>query len=258
MVKNYLNFIESFKNFYQGEFMVDYYVPPKEIAKVPAIHYSIEKKENFPSIFKKMFTEKPTDGDLKNFALDICDLFKDGFQWQDIAEIMSISVKYLNNFLYMPVEEKRENVVIILNYLIDVTDTPYLPDAYFDPVFKAMVPSFVNLIVPDSIEEYFPSSKITSIPSDENILDFAKKIALDYKDGFQWQDLVNTTKLSIQFMNQFINTSKEEKIAKTIKIMNSVIDNTDTPYLPDYYSDPIFKTLAEGFIKQIFNSVPTF
>ena len=113
-----------------------------------------------------------------------------------------------------------------------------------------MTVPFVSMIVPDNIDEFFPPV-VEGTPSDDEVQDFISGLFESFEDGFEWADLSTVAKSSIRFVNQYPNLFLEEKeeIAKTI--IDAVIDETDTPYLPDTFSDAIFKSLVHPIIDGI-------
>jgi hypothetical protein len=92
-------------------------------------------------------THIPAQENLTHFVYQIKDLFKDGVQWSDLVQIIFLSVNFIDEFSGLDELEKRAAVISILDEVIDVTNTPYLPDRVFDPMFKQMVPSFVDYVM---------------------------------------------------------------------------------------------------------------
>ena len=118
----------------------DYYVPPEDFKAPPAIYVNVEEVQKSMDI-KPILVEKsnkPTDDDLKNAAISIKEIFEDGFEWRDIASLMKLSLEYVDNFFTMDGLDKKEAVLEIIDFVIDETDTPYLPDCITDPIFKAL------------------------------------------------------------------------------------------------------------------------
>ncbi len=89
----------------------------------------------------------PSREDLKRFAYRVQEVFKDGFQWSDITQIIGLSIDFMQEYTGLNDAQKKAYVVQILNDVIDITDTPYLPDSIFDPLFKHVVPSFVEYMM---------------------------------------------------------------------------------------------------------------
>ena len=198
---------------------------------------------------------RPTDRELDSIARDVQKLFEDGIQWNDFPIIMSIASHYLQDFSNLSLESRRDSVEHILFYIIDHTDTPYLPDLFSDPLFKNMVPHFVNVIVLESLDEYLSPIKISGTPTEDIIREYAEEIFQTFEDGFQWKDLTTISKLGILFANQFIDLNFEQKKNTANDFVNYIIDNTDTPMLPDYFIDPIFKEVSNAAIEIIMDQL---
>lgn len=227
----------------------DYYLPQEETKQVPAVYENIEKSK------KSIFDIKPTKADYQYCAKSIHEIFADGFQWYDLASIMKLSLQYLNNFFSLSIQEKRLAVQEIINYVIDETDTPYLPDVFFDPIFKILVPSFVELIIPDSIDEIIPLEKIAGNLSIETISDFILQIENDCSGYLHWEDVAKITRRTIKFVNQYIEVTVSEKKEKAKEIIEKVLKNTNMSYLPDFFVDNILKDISHGFVDHIINAV---
>lgn len=228
----------------------DYYVPPENFKNPPAIYVRVEGVQK-PIDIKPLPIEnsnKPSADDLKKAAISIKDIFEDGFQWNDIASLMKFSLKYVENFFTLDGSEKKEAVLEIIDYVIDETDTPYLPDFITDPIFKALADSFVNIIMPDSIDKIAPNKKIEGEITLDDIEEFVNDIKEGFKDGFQVHDIANITIETIKFTSEFIDTTVNEKKQIAKDIVNELIESIEIPFVPENFSDSILKALADGFI----------
>lgn len=195
----------------------------------------------------------PSAEQTHTWAKSMVDLFSDGFQWQDIPGMMKIAQGFLSPFPSMTLEEKRSAVVQILNDFMDLTDTPCLPDQYSDPVVKAMIPCFVALVVTDETMRYIP---VSGRPAAETIQDAARDVLEAFKDGFQWQDLADVSEFALQFAAKYDDLTADDKAGIAKEIVHFVIDETDTPYLIDSMSDPIFKQIIDPIIDAFFHVAP--
>lgn len=199
------------------------------------------------------FIGKPTDDDLLKCAQDIREVFTDGFQWSDIGEMVKLSIDFVDRFSLQTKEEKRENVLKAIDHVIEITDTPYLPDGIIDPFMKSIMRPFVDLAMNTFKGQLALELKGTfeGVPSDELLKKFAYEIKSVFDDGFQWTDLAETLCLSSQFINAFVDLNTEQKEEAIIGILEYVIDITDTPFFPDYLTDPVFKRLVPSFVNII-------
>ncbi len=247
--------------------IADYYIPPKDSDKPVEHHLAVDLKKpivHMPVVFQKDFfrlsdlLKKPTEEDFMDCAEQLKEIFADGFQWEDIAGIMNLSLRYLNAFFTLNIEETREAAISILNHLIDITDTPYLPDDFFDPIFKTLIPSFVEIVIPNSLSTILPHAKIAGIPTDDNIIEFTKDIVDSFSEGLEWSDLASLTARAVQFVNQFMDSSTEEKKQEAKEIIKNVISSTDSLNLPDFITDTVFTQIANGFIDYLVDSIPMF
>ena len=178
-------------------------------------------------------------------------LFQDGFQWKDLADIISIAQHSLNDFPTMTIEDKRTSIIQILDLFIDLTDTPFLPDNYTDPLFKAMVPPFVQLLISDKTTAFIP---FAGHPSSASIQQAAHDTLDAFKDGFQWQDLARVTEFALEFATHYHELTGTEKAAVANEFIDFVIDETDTPYMIDAFSDPIFKSFIHPIVNAFFHA----
>ncbi|NGX32814.1 MAG: hypothetical protein K1060chlam4_00867 [Candidatus Anoxychlamydiales bacterium] len=228
----------------------DYYVPPEDFKAPPAIYVNVEEVQKSMDI-KPILVEKsnkPTDDDLKNAAISIKEIFEDGFEWRDIASLMKLSLEYVDNFFTMDGLDKKEAVLEIIDFVIDETDTPYLPDCITDPIFKALASSFINIIMPDSIDTISPNKKVEGEITLNDIEEFVSDIKEGFKDGFELHDIANITIETIKFTSEFIDTTVDEKKEMAKDIVNELIESIEIPFIPENFSDSILKALADGFI----------
>ncbi len=77
----------------------------------------------------------------EEFAAELLESFKDGFQFEDIVTVAEVT---LDHTAGEGIEEPEEFCVDAISYVIDNTDTPWLPDSLSDPLMKAFVPRLVE------------------------------------------------------------------------------------------------------------------
>ena len=65
-----------------------------------------------------------------------------------------------------------------------------------------------------------------------------------------------TLKTSVEFMGSFPYLEREEKEKCVVDIVNHIIDETDTPKVPDLFTDRIFKAMVPSFVSEIFKRLP--
>lgn len=82
-------------------------------------------------------------------AEEIAKAFSDGLQIEDINAVSKSALK-LSQIPGLPKEEKRALAIKLIEHVIDITDTPWLPDAITDPWIKKFVPGLIDLLVDSS------------------------------------------------------------------------------------------------------------
>ena len=79
---------------------------------------------------------KFTVAQIEEHAQAVLAVFEDGFQWSDFWTIIPEAVKVVGELGEMTPGEKKEAVLMIVDYVIDETDLPWLPDDMIDPILK--------------------------------------------------------------------------------------------------------------------------
>lgn len=189
-------------------------------------------------------------------AKTIVETFKDGFQWSDIGTIMRLSFDFIKDSQGLTIDEQKAKVVAILNHVIDLTDTPYLPDDYTDPLFKSMIPPLIDIVAKANGGQFQLIPAISGEqPSAETFQNFIRKTKETFSDGFQWQDLAAVIRHTIEFVSGFPGLSLTEQKNSITDIVFGIIDATDTPYLPDSFVDPVFKSIVGPVVDVIFEKL---
>ncbi len=86
-------------------------------------------------------------------------------------------------------------------------------------------------------------------PSDE-FYEICCEALIDDLDGqFYPQDLICLIRGSQDMLDTRYDLSIQDKRIAIRQIMNTIIDRTDTPYLPDFLSDPIFKEVVDPLVR---------
>ena len=90
---------------------------------------------------------KFTTAQVAEHGQKILEKFDDGFQWSDFWEIVPQASEIVKDLGEMTDEEREEAILMIVDYVIDETDTPWLPDDMVDPILKKgaryMLPRFL-------------------------------------------------------------------------------------------------------------------
>ena len=68
-----------------------------------------------------------------------------------------------------------------------------------------------------------------------------------FADKFQWSDLTAALKIGMESLKLFQGATGEEKNEMAVAFLCKIIDETDTPYLPDWISDPVMKAAVRAW-----------
>jgi hypothetical protein len=194
-----------------------------------------------------------TDEDLFKIAEKYQDIFKNGFEWNCLSRVLIETYDFLLQHKSLPREDLKQKILIVFNHFLDITEIPYFPNEYVDPVFKRLMPSFLDLI------DHVASGVVTTIPSVESptptaatLSEFTQKLKETFSDGFQLHDIPVCIKASVDFMGSFPFLKKEEKHKCVVKIIDSLIDSSHLGS-PEFIVHPIIKHIVHPFIDDIFN-----
>lgn len=72
-----------------------------------------------------------------------------------------------------------------------------------------------------------------------------KEVTAVLDDGFQYTDLFKMIPVAMEIVEGVRGISGEEKLATFVSLMTKVIEETDTPWVPDALVDPIMVSLLE-------------
>jgi hypothetical protein len=202
-----------------------------------------------------MIVVRPSDALIQQYAEEVLHVFNDGFNWSDLAEMIRMSNDRLRqDFPQFTLEERKEQVIAVLSKVVDMTDTPYLPDQLTDPLLKKMIPPFVDLLLPafDGEDDLTGGlEQAEGKPSEEEIRSFAENVQAAFDNSFSWNDFASVVRLARNFARSYEGLNAEERQETAISVINQIIDSTDTPYLPDDYIDPVFKSFVEPIVKAL-------
>ena len=225
------------------------YIPPVQMQPDTPIFPQVIIKE--PSGVVSLYKILPANEDLENIANQVKEIFKDGFQFEDIGSIIKLSNDLLDDFISLEVVDKEESLKKVFNYLIDVIDIPYIPDSIIDPILKELIPSFIPLITSIDFKDLFNDDDIFETVDKDSVIKFGDIILSKIDDGFQWSDISTITKYTISICSNLTDLSKEEKINLAKEIIDYALDETDFPKSPDFIVDPIVKAIANSCIEQV-------
>ena len=82
----------------------------------------------------------------KEHGAKILERFDDGFQWGDVFAIVPEVMEIVEELGELKGEEKFAAAVLVLDHVIDETDTPWLPDSLVDPIMKKAVRFLIPML----------------------------------------------------------------------------------------------------------------
>ncbi len=187
------------------------------------------------------------------YARSVAQALADGFQWEDLPLIVLQAKKFVEQFEKLGVKERKAAVVSILNYVIEHTDTPKLPDAITDPFFKALVPPFVELV--------FFASELGG--------EGVRAMAAELKEGgveglysamkervtadFSWEKVFDAFSLALRYFRESVD--KEQAKTGLNAALSFLIDVTVWPYGIDPIMDPLMKALLPPVINLVVDAI---
>lgn len=86
--------------------------------------------------------------------------------------------------------------------------------------------------------------------TEAQILAKVEELRNAFADGFQFEDVNVVLKAAVSFAQVAELTGPERK-ALALQVLERVIDTTDTPWLPDNWTDPLMKKLLPGLIDTV-------
>lgn len=97
---------------------------------------------------------KFTAAQINEHAQKIMEAFDDGFQWSDVFTLVPRVMEIVEDVSEITGPEKEESALAIIDYVIDKTDTPWLPDGLTDPLLKKGARYMIPMLVRASKGEF--------------------------------------------------------------------------------------------------------
>jgi len=85
-----------------------------------------------------------TKEEIENHAKDVLALFEDGFQLSDLISLVPKVMSVAASVEGLAGADKKRLAILLGEYVIDETDTPWVPDAVTDPIMKKMLPTVIQ------------------------------------------------------------------------------------------------------------------
>jgi len=86
-----------------------------------------------------------TKDQIAGYAKGVMELFDDGFQTSDLFKVVPAVMEIIGAVKDTTGPEKMALAILLVNYVIDETDTPWVPDAIADPIMKKYVPGAIQM-----------------------------------------------------------------------------------------------------------------
>lgn len=190
------------------------------------------------------------------YAQSLLSVFEGGFSWTNFTKMLHSSFVFIKQNQRLSIEDQKKKVCTIINYVIDLTDTPYVDDSYADPVLKAITPPIIDLIATVENGSFSIIPALSEVAfNKEGCKKFMEELTAIHSDGFQWSDLQSYLEKTISFMGGFSELTSKDKQGYVLEILYQVIDLTDTPGLPDMITDPIVKAVIPGLVQYLFDQL---
>jgi hypothetical protein len=92
--------------------------------------------------------ENPTlDIESKAIVETFVDAIDGDFDMDTVMELVPKLIKHVQSYNKFTGPQKKKLVIKMLNHIIDITDTPYVDDATWDPIMKKLVPKLIDTLV---------------------------------------------------------------------------------------------------------------
>lgn len=209
------------------------------------------------SLFQFSFGSSPENADpYYNQARSIVASLDDGFSSQSIYDVFYKTYEFIKREQGLSLAQQREDLIKIIDYIIDITDSPFLPDAISDPIFKTLAPTLIDLF----LSIHGPDAGLIPVISDmeptpQNFQTFIGTLKATYEDGFQLSDIAIYVTKTTAFIMGFSLLSQQEKIEAASLIVESIIDNVNFGPFPAAFTAPILKSFTKPLITYAFSQI---
>lgn len=178
----------------------------------------------------------------------------EGFSLRALMRLIKESVIFVKQESSCGAEKQKEHIGILVDYIIDKTDTPFLPDDYTDPFLKALSRPLIDVfikviernfeILPSLSEEEFSKQRLDL---------FITKMQETYADGFQLSDLVVYIEQTFSFVLGFTSLERAQQKEACVYGLNVFIDQVPVPMVPSMIAGPVLKSLSSSLVEMVFN-----
>ncbi|MBM3207431.1 MAG: hypothetical protein FJZ57_02340 [Chlamydiae bacterium] len=178
---------------------------------------------------------------------NIKEMFADGISISDITNAYQMIDAVMQHNPDMTVEEKRAFATNIICKISDMIHIPYMPEIIVDSVVEICAPILSMLMYPENGSLQCLDS-IKGIPHELEIRKAIDGFIDDLSDGITLEEIPTCFMFASSFAISCkdLDSHNRGNVAKFI--ISELLDKTDTPFLPDFFSDAVFKTLGFSMI----------
>ena len=169
--------------------------------------------------------------------------FKDGFQLEDLITVSSILDTHFNKNINMSTTDKQHALQSVLNKIIEKQKFS-TPEKNF---LEKFTPALAFIIFPDSADDSLIPPTNPS-PSEQEILRATDSFITKLNGKLRWKDIPSCILFTCRLTTSYSGLSLQEKDYLAKKLLGEILDNTDTPYLPDAIFDEVFKRIGYPLI----------
>lgn len=90
--------------------------------------------------------------------------------------------------------------------------------------------------------------------TEERIADKVAELKAAFADGLQASDVGVVLRAVLEFVH-VAELPRAEKKTLATRVLERVIDETDTPWLPDSFTDPLMKGILPGVLDALFDAL---
>lgn len=93
--------------------------------------------------------KQPVTLDIESKAIveTFVDALEGDFDLNSVMELVPRLMKHVQTYGKLTGPQKKKLVIKMINHIIDITDTPYVDDATWDPIMKQLVPKLIDTLV---------------------------------------------------------------------------------------------------------------
>jgi hypothetical protein len=172
------------------------------------------------------------------------------FQPQDLIFLTYRAAALVETDADLTLDEKRAGVVAVLNEIVDKTDTPYLPDYIFDPVFKLFLPPLVTLLIQDNtlVSTNIP---IYNTPTSKDANTFANEMISFYGPIYKPEQMPAYIEAIVAESNRYKDLNPEQKLNFAKNAYGYFVQKSDVEQVPDLLIDPILNILGNWILAEL-------